>query len=73
MKRNLSKLEDRKFGTTTVSIQSLDDPSKTVDIKYNSPKMRETVSLYKEQQSEFDIKIDRLQVRKADLRRQLFV
>ena len=34
--------------------------------------MKETVSLYKERQTEFDAKIDELQIRKASLRRELF-
>lgn len=72
VKRNLSRLEDRVFGSTTVSVQSLDDPSKMVNIKYNSSEMKETITLYKERQSEFDEKIDKLQVRIASLRRELF-
>ena len=72
VKRNLSRLEDRVFGSTTVSVQSLDDPSKMVNLKYKSSKMKETVSLYKERQTEFDAKIDELQIRKASLRRELF-
>jgi hypothetical protein len=72
VKRNLSRLEDRVFGSTTVSVQSLDDPSKMVNIKYNSSKMKETISLYKERQTKFDSKIDKMQVRIASLRRELF-
>jgi len=72
VKRNLSRLEDRVFGSTMVSVQSLDDPSKMVNIKYRSPKMKETVTLYRERQTEFDAKIDKLQVRNASLRRELF-
>ncbi len=72
VKRNLSRLEDRKFGTTTVSVQSLYDPSKMVNLRYKSPKMREAVTLYRERQTEFDAKIDKLHIRKASLRRELF-
>jgi hypothetical protein len=72
VKRNLSRLEDRVFGSTTVSVQSLDDPSKMVNIKYNSSKMKETVTLYRERRTEFDAKINKLQVRIASLRGELF-
>lgn len=72
VKRNLSKLEDRVFGTTTVSVQSLDDPSKMVNVRYNSSKMKETITLYRERQTEFDDKMDKLQVRIDRLRKELF-
>ena len=72
VKRNLSRLEDRKFGSTMVTVQSLDNPSTMVNIKYNSPKMKETVTLYRERQTEFDDKIDKLHVRKDSLRNKLF-
>ena len=69
---NLDKLEKRRFGSVTVNVPSPDDPEKVVEVRCNSPEMREIISKYKEMRAEFDDKIGKLLTRKAKLQKQLF-
>jgi hypothetical protein len=72
IKNNLDKLEKRRFGSVTVNIPSPDDPVKIVEVRCNSPEMREIISKYKEMRAEFDDQIGELQTRKESLQKQLF-
>lgn len=72
IKNNLDKLEKRRFGSVTVNIPSPDDPGKIVEVRCNSPEMREIILKYKEMRAEFDDQIGELQTRKARLQEQLF-
>jgi len=72
IKNNLDKLEKRRFGSVTVNIPSPDDPEKIVEVRCNSPEMREIILKYKEMRAEFDDQIGELQTRKARLQEQLF-
>ena len=69
---NLDKLEKRRFGSVTVNVPSPDDPEKVVEVRCNSPEMREIISKYKEMRAEFDDQIGELLTRKARLQKQLF-
>ena len=69
---NLDKLEKRRFGSVTVNIPSPDDTEKVVEVRCNSPEMREIISKYKEMLAEFDVQIGELLIRKASLQKQLF-
>jgi hypothetical protein len=69
---NLDKLEKRSFGSVTVNVPSPNDPEKVVEVRYNSPEIREIISKYKELQAEFDDQIGEILARKARLQKQLF-
>ena len=72
IKNNLDKLEKRRFGSVTVNIPSPDDPEKIVEVRCNSPEMREIILKYKEMRAEFDDQIGELLIRKTSLQEQLF-
>ena len=72
IKHNIFSIESRRFGSHTVSVAAPDDPETTLEIKNNSPEMKDTLSRYKEMRTEFDDQLDDLVVRKAKLQRQLF-
>jgi len=69
---NLDKLEKRRFGSVTVNVPSPDDPEKVVEVRCNSPEMREIVSNYKEMRAEFDDRMGELLARNARLQKKLF-
>ena len=69
---NLDKLEKRRFGSVTVNVPSHDDPEKVVEVRCNSPEMREIISKYKEMRAEFDDRMGELLARNARLQKQLF-
>ena len=72
IKNNLDKLEKRRFGSVTVNVPSPDDPIKIVEVRCNSPEMREIITKYKEMRAEYDDQIGELQTRKESLQKQLF-
>jgi hypothetical protein len=72
IKRNLGKLEKRRFGSVTVNVPTPDDPEKMVEIRVNSSEMREITSKYREMRAEFDDQIDEVQTRNKRLQRELF-
>jgi hypothetical protein len=72
IKHGIFSIESRRFGSHTVSVAAPDDPETTLEIKNNSPEMKDTLSRYKEMRTEFDDQLDDLVVRKAKLQRQLF-
>jgi hypothetical protein len=55
-----------------VSIASPDDLKKTLEIKNNSPELRETILRYRERQKDYDVQMDNLYIEKVRLREQLF-
>ena len=69
---NLDKLEKRRFGSVTVNVPSPDDSEKVVEVRCNSPEMREIVSNYKEMRAEFDDRMGELLARNARLQKKLF-
>ncbi|EMR73917.1 hypothetical protein MCGE09_00415 [Thaumarchaeota archaeon SCGC AB-539-E09] len=71
-KHYLNLLDGRKFGSTMMSVPSLEDPSITVRIRKNSQAMKEIRSKYKASQSEFTVQIEGLHNQKARLQEQLF-
>ena len=68
---NLDKLEKRSFGSVTVNVPSPNDPEKVVQVRYNSPEIREIILKYKELQAEFDDQIGEILARKGRLQKQL--
>ena len=72
IKHNLGKLEGSRFGSSIVNVSSPDDPEKVVEVRRNSPEMRELISKYKEMRAELDDQIVELMARKARLQKQLF-
>ena len=71
-KHYLNLLDGKKFGSTMMSVPSLEDPSQTVRIRKNSREMREIRSKYRVSQSEFTVQMDGLHDQKARLQEQLF-
>ena len=69
---NLDKLDKMRFGSVTVNVPSPDYPEKLVEVRCNSPEMREIISKYKVMRAEFDDQIGELLTRKARLQKQLF-
>lgn len=69
---NLDKLERSRFGSAIVNVSSPDDPEKVVEVRRNSPELREIISKYKEMRVELDDQIVELLARKARLQKQLF-
>ena len=55
-----------------MNVSSPDDPEKVVEVRRNSPEMRELISKYKEMRAELDDQIVELMARKARLQKQLF-
>jgi len=72
IKHNIFSLETRRFGSQTVSIASPDDPDIMLEMRNNSQEMRDTLSRYKEMQTEFTDELDEMVVRKTKLQKQLF-
>ncbi len=72
IKHNIFTLESRRFGAHTVSIASPDDPDTMLEMRNNSQEMRDTLSRYKEMQTEFTDELDEMVVRKTKLQKQLF-
>ena len=72
IKHNIFSLETRRFGSQTVSIASPDDPDTMLEMRNNSQEMRDTLSRYKEMQTEFTDELDEMVVRKTKLQKQLF-
>jgi hypothetical protein len=72
IKHNIFSLETRRFGSQTVSIASPDDPDTMLEMRNNSQKMKDTLSRYKEMQTEFTDELDEMVVRKTKLQKQLF-
>jgi len=71
-KHYLSLLDGSRFGSSTISIPSPDDPSMTLRIKKNSREMNEIRSKYRVSQSEFNEQMDELHSQKGRLQEQLF-
>jgi hypothetical protein len=71
-KHYLNLLDGSRFGPTMMSIPSLDDPSIIVQIRKNSPKMKEIRLKYRVSQSEFTGQIGELHSQKIRLQKQLF-
>ena len=72
IKYNLDKLEKSRFRSATVNVSSPDDPEKVLEVRQNSPEMREIISKYKEMRAKLDDQIGELHARKARLQKQLF-
>jgi hypothetical protein len=72
IKRNLGKLEKRRFGSVTVNVPTPDDLEKMVEIRVNSSEMREITSKYREMRAEFEVQISEILIRRASLQRELF-
>ncbi len=72
IRHNIFSLETRRFGSQTVSIASPDDPDTMLEMRNNSQKMKDTLSRYKEMQTEFTDELDEMVVRKTKLQKQLF-
>ena len=72
IKHNIFNLETRRFGAHTVSIASPNDPETILQMRNNSQEMRDTLTRYKEMQTEFTDQIVEMTARKATLQRQLF-
>jgi len=72
IKHNLNHLEARRYGRITVHVASPDNLEKTLELKNKSPKMRETISRYKEIQNNFEVQMDNLYVEKVRLQDLLF-
>lgn len=72
IKHNLSSLEEKRFRSQYVSVPSMDDPRRSIEIRSNSLEMKELVSKYRNKQREFDMFIDGLINRKNELTNQLF-
>jgi hypothetical protein len=53
-------------------IVSPDDLEKTLEMKYNSLLMRETILRYREQRRDFTFQMDNLHIEKEKLKEQLF-
>ena len=71
-KHYLKILEGSRFGSSIISIPSLDDPSKMLRIRKNSQEMKEMRSKYRVSQSELNLEMDELHNRKGRLQEQLF-
>ena len=71
-KHYLKLLDGSRFGSTMMSVPSLEDPSIMVQIRKNSREMKEIHSKYKASQSEFTVQMDDLHNQKAILQEQLF-
>jgi hypothetical protein len=72
IKRDLGYLETRRYGQSMVSVVSPDDVEKSLEIRINSPLMRETITRYRKILNDFDVQMDRLHMEKAKLQEQLF-
>jgi hypothetical protein len=72
LRRNLNYLENRRFGSTVVSIESPEDFDKVLRVRYRSMEMRDTISEYKKRQTKFDVQMNELYGRKKKLQEQLF-
>ncbi len=72
IKYNLDKLEKSRFRSATVNVSSPDDPEKVLEVRQNSPEMREIISKYKEMRAELDDQIGELHARNARLQKQIF-
>jgi len=72
IKHNLDKLEKRRFGSRTVSVQSPDDPDKTMEVRVNSQEMLEITSRYRRMRTEFDVQVGELLAQKERLQKQLY-
>lgn len=71
-KHYLNLLEGSRFGSSMISIPSLDDPSKMLRIRNNSREMKEIRSKYRVSQSELNLEMDELHNKKSRLQKQLF-
>ena len=72
IKRSLDSLKERRFRSSTVSIASPEDPEKTLNLRHNSQEMKDTISTYSDQRTEYDDQIGELFARKVSLENRLF-
>jgi hypothetical protein len=72
LRRNLTYLENRRFGSNIVSIESPDDFDIVLKMRYRSMEMKDTISKYRKRQTKFDVQMNELYGRKKKLQEQLF-
>lgn len=72
IQRNFNNLEEKRFGSSIVSIASPDDLSIKLVTRRNSPEFKGIVSRYRERLTEFTEQVDELYSRREKLVKQLF-
>ena len=55
-----------------MSVQSPDDPDKTMEVRVNSQEMLEITSRYRRMRTEFDVQVGELLAQKERLQKQLY-
>ena len=72
IKRNLSYLEELRWGAQTVSIPYPDDLEKNVELRSNSKEIKGILLRYRERKTEFEAQLNKLHSQRAKLEANLF-
>ena len=70
--RNLRYLEEKRFGSKDITVDSPDDLSVKLSMRRNSLEFKNTILRYKEKQTEFNEQMNMLTSRRKRLIKQLF-
>ena len=72
IRRNLTYLEEKRFGSRVVKIASPDDLGVNLSMRRNSLEFKDVISRYREKLTEFDDQMNELNSRRIRLVKQLF-
>ena len=72
IKRNLGYLEEKRFGSRDITVDSLDDLGVKLSMRRNSLEFENIVLRYREKQTEFNEQMNVLTSRRLRLIKQLF-
>jgi hypothetical protein len=70
--RNLRYLEEKRFGSKVITVDSPEDLGVKLSMRRNSPEFKNTILRYREKQTVFDEQINELGSRRVHLMKQLF-
>ena len=70
--RNLRYLEEKRFGTKVITVDSPEDLGVKLSMRRNSLEFKNTILRYREKQTVFDEQINELSSRRVHLIKQLF-
>ena len=70
--RNLRYLEEKRFGSKSVTVASPEDHSVSLSVRRSSEEFKDIILRYREKQTEFNEKMNALTSRRKRLIKQLF-
>lgn len=70
--RNLRYLEEKRFGSKDITVDSPEELGVKLSMRRNSPEFENTILRYREKQTVFDEQINELSSRRVRLMKQLF-